>query len=623
MEFIGLSKLRVAASNTRKTNVGDGVKELAASILAHGLLHNLVVVQNGVYYDVIDGQRRLLALRSLKLDGATPIPCEVRKAPAAVAEELSLAANVEREPLHPMDEYEAFARLAAAGQSVADIAARFGVETRTVERRMKLGELCPMAREAYRAGALDAVAIKALTLVKNHKQQEKILRACGSRKQGYAGWRISRLAKEDKIRTGTQLFDIADYEAAGGTVSVDLFSDDGDELSYFDDAVLYDKLQREAVERRLAAFREAGWGEAVFHERFSEFTPEARQYPPVHGRLGVKARANACMMLYFDGAGNLIERPCQTPAQAAAAAKAAKAAKAAAKAAGAEADDADGAAEADDAGSSYPRALVADLARQKSQLLQQHVIGSVAWSLRLLLFKLVAADAPEVEYAPHWSVASAGPDPAMRYSAGLWDEMLTVAKWLNCPLAPDAVINDEETRRRVHRWLFWRTGSGQAAADARKWEGIVAMGDERLQRSLALLGVLSVGVSPTLSEGLAANGAAVALNLQIEKVWTPKAEFFARLSKKQIVAIADEIGARNHGLAGKKKEAAVATMTRIFREPHEWAPTNEDFLRNVRTWLPPGMGYNTRVERRDADDIDVFDDADDDGAEIEGSGADS
>jgi len=49
----------------------------------------------------------------------------------------------------------AFAKLADAGQTVASIAARFGVSERTVEQRLSLGHVAPELLDAYRAGEID------------------------------------------------------------------------------------------------------------------------------------------------------------------------------------------------------------------------------------------------------------------------------------------------------------------------------------------------------------------------------------------------------------------------------------------------------------------------------------
>jgi ParB family chromosome partitioning protein len=124
---IPLNKLLAWEGNVRQTEPDKNIDELAASIASHGLLQSLVVRKDKRgKYAVIAGQRRLLALQSLAKNGrieiAKPIPCAVIDADAD-ADEISLAENVQREAMHPADEFDAFKALVDKGTPVADIAA--------------------------------------------------------------------------------------------------------------------------------------------------------------------------------------------------------------------------------------------------------------------------------------------------------------------------------------------------------------------------------------------------------------------------------------------------------------------------------------------------------------------
>jgi ParB family transcriptional regulator, chromosome partitioning protein len=66
---IPLNKLTRSARNVRKS-VGDSIDDLATSILVHGLIHNLTVVEqqadngkNSGKYEVVAGGRRFAALQ--------------------------------------------------------------------------------------------------------------------------------------------------------------------------------------------------------------------------------------------------------------------------------------------------------------------------------------------------------------------------------------------------------------------------------------------------------------------------------------------------------------------------------------------------------------------------------
>jgi ParB family chromosome partitioning protein len=78
-------------------------------------------------YEVIAGNRRLVALRQIhKEDRDDPkVSCEVRRVDDPTAGALSLSENFAREPMHPLDEAEAFAKLASdEGKGVEGISAK-------------------------------------------------------------------------------------------------------------------------------------------------------------------------------------------------------------------------------------------------------------------------------------------------------------------------------------------------------------------------------------------------------------------------------------------------------------------------------------------------------------------
>jgi ParB family transcriptional regulator, chromosome partitioning protein len=133
------------------------IAELAASIKASSVLQNLVVVKGARgMYEVCAGGRRLEALTLLAQADDIPenYPVPVLIVPAEVALIASLAENVFHIPLHPADEYVAFAKLIGEGKSVEDVAAAFGVTPLVVKRRMKLAAASPRLMTQFRQGQI-------------------------------------------------------------------------------------------------------------------------------------------------------------------------------------------------------------------------------------------------------------------------------------------------------------------------------------------------------------------------------------------------------------------------------------------------------------------------------------
>ena len=56
----------------------------------------------------------------------------------ACASTVSLTENVQREAMHPADQFEAFVALVAEGRPIEDIAADFAVTPLVVQRRLKM-----------------------------------------------------------------------------------------------------------------------------------------------------------------------------------------------------------------------------------------------------------------------------------------------------------------------------------------------------------------------------------------------------------------------------------------------------------------------------------------------------
>jgi ParB family transcriptional regulator, chromosome partitioning protein len=175
---IPLAKLIASRRNPRRVKPErDAHRRLVASIRFHGLINPLLVkaVPGNGHYEVIAGGRRLAALREVYRGDAaeTKVPCVLRSAEEDAARALSLAENFIREPMHPLDESEAFADLAREdGKGVEAISAEFGVSESYVRQRMKLAALADRIKLAYRQGEIDTGTAEAFASVPPDRQLE-------------------------------------------------------------------------------------------------------------------------------------------------------------------------------------------------------------------------------------------------------------------------------------------------------------------------------------------------------------------------------------------------------------------------------------------------------------------
>lgn len=262
LRMIPLSQLTAWKGNVRKTGRKEGLDELCASIAAHGLLQALIVrKQDDGHYAVIAGERRLLALQTLArkgvLAGDTPVACSERTSDEDLTE-VSLAENVVRVAMHPADQFEAFAKLAAGGASVSQIAERFGVTEDTVAKRLKLGRLSPKILRAYRAGDIGLEQAQAFAVSDDRKAQERVFESLPEYSRRPDA--IRRALTEGEIPATDKrvmLVGLATVADAGGAIRRDLF--DAQDHGYVQDAALLDRLVADKLAAAAEAVKAEGW----------------------------------------------------------------------------------------------------------------------------------------------------------------------------------------------------------------------------------------------------------------------------------------------------------------------------------------------------------------------------
>ena len=261
--LIPLSQLRPSRRNVRQSS-GVSIPELAASIARVGLLQNLTVIacSDGEHYEVVAGKRRLAALKLLakrrKIDKAQAVPCLL--VPDASARTVSLTENVQREAMHPGEQFEAFAALVAEGRPIEDIAADFGVTPLVVQRRLKLANVSPHLLADYRADAVTLDQLMALAITDDHAAQEAAFYDTPQWQRSPQALREHLTEREiDASRDALARFvGVEAYEVAGGGVRRDLFSDDS-RGAFLTDAALLETLARDKLASTAEAVKAEGW----------------------------------------------------------------------------------------------------------------------------------------------------------------------------------------------------------------------------------------------------------------------------------------------------------------------------------------------------------------------------
>jgi ParB family chromosome partitioning protein len=258
--YVPLSKLRPGPENPRKVKPRpEDHRRMVASIRSFGLIQPLVVRPvsgDAGEYEVIAGGRRLKALRQIyrSTEEDPKISCEVRNVDDSTAEGMSLAENFIREPMHPLDEAEAFAKLAIDEASGAEaIAAKFGVTEHYVRQRMKLAGLAEVVKAAFREDRIDIGTAEAFSAVPEDRQLAVWQEVGGNPRHAQ---QVRNIIAGAWIDSGHARFELS--EVPEGSVSRDLFND-----QVLIERSAFFEAQGRALTKEAESLREDGWAEVV------------------------------------------------------------------------------------------------------------------------------------------------------------------------------------------------------------------------------------------------------------------------------------------------------------------------------------------------------------------------
>ncbi|MGV1794301.1 MULTISPECIES: ParB/RepB/Spo0J family partition protein [unclassified Rhizobium] len=267
---IPFNKLVLSQQNVRKIKVGVSIEDLAEDIAHRGLLTSLNVRpeldgdgnETGIYR-IPAGGRRYRALERLvvqkRLAKTAGVPCIVSKGETLEVED-SLAENVQRVSLHPLDQFRAFQTLREQGLGEEEIASRFFVSVATVKQRLRLASVSTRLLDLYADDEMTLEQIMAFSIANDHVRQEQVWDTI-SRSHSREPYYIRRLLTETAIRASDRravYVGTESYEAAGGVTMRDLF--DQDQGGWLQDPALLEQLVMDKLKADAEAIRvNEGW----------------------------------------------------------------------------------------------------------------------------------------------------------------------------------------------------------------------------------------------------------------------------------------------------------------------------------------------------------------------------
>ena len=162
---VALDQVVTSPFQPRKHLREEQLLELVESIREHGLIQPLIVREVAGKFELIAGERRWRACSRLELK---EVPIIVRTASDRDVLELALIENLQREDLNPIEEAEAYSRLAREFHlKQEEIAQRVGKNRATVANAMRLLELTETVKSLLANGQLSVGHAKVVLALKD------------------------------------------------------------------------------------------------------------------------------------------------------------------------------------------------------------------------------------------------------------------------------------------------------------------------------------------------------------------------------------------------------------------------------------------------------------------------
>jgi ParB family chromosome partitioning protein len=157
---IDIDRITPNPSQPRLVHDEARLEELAASIRENGILQPVLVRPFGKGYQLIAGERRLSAAQRA---GLLKIPAVIRDVPDDRLLELALVENIQREPLNPIEEAQAYQHLMdAINETQEKISERLGKDRSTIANSIRLLKLPASVKLMVAEGKLSPGHARAL-----------------------------------------------------------------------------------------------------------------------------------------------------------------------------------------------------------------------------------------------------------------------------------------------------------------------------------------------------------------------------------------------------------------------------------------------------------------------------
>jgi ParB family chromosome partitioning protein len=172
-EYLPLDKIDIGISNVRKSNLEEGLEDLAASIKEIGVQQPVVVFEKGDRYELIIGQRRYLACKKIGEKDIPALITSIKNDTDAIIK--SFSENIHRVDLEYRDKMQVALELKNRLGSIEEVAKHLGVSSQTVRNYLGFSAVPEPIKIMVEKGELSAsTAIRITKNIPDEKLAVKI-----------------------------------------------------------------------------------------------------------------------------------------------------------------------------------------------------------------------------------------------------------------------------------------------------------------------------------------------------------------------------------------------------------------------------------------------------------------
>lgn len=219
-DYLPLDKIDISLSNVRKSNLEEGIEELANSIKEIDVQQPIVVFQKADRYELIIGQRRYLACKKLGLQKIPALITTVKNDTEATIK--SFSENIHRLDLEYRDKMQVATELLNKLGSISKVTEHLGVSEQTVRNYLGYNAVPEPIKKMVDEGKFGAsTAIRIAKSIPDEKQAIKIAEKIKDIPRSEDRRKIIDVAKESPHKGAEEIVRVAKKQKFR-TITIDL-----------------------------------------------------------------------------------------------------------------------------------------------------------------------------------------------------------------------------------------------------------------------------------------------------------------------------------------------------------------------------------------------------------------